>query len=228
MIVVVGCGATGSNLLPMLARFTDEMVLIVDGDNVESKNIRNQAFQRHDVGLPKSKAMATKLNAVLKDNRFKYWDEYLSDNNILNIYKYCSSIELIIGCVDNHPVRILLEEFSKAQKIPYIDSANEDFNGEVILTYNVVDEENFKYRSDLFPHIKEDKSNDPTRANCNAQIDDGVLQQYNCNVQAANIIMQMYERFINDVALKNEMVVFNIKTSTTRLINGETLKTWNQ
>jgi hypothetical protein len=107
----------------------------VDGDIVEEKNTIRQPYQSHDVGKYKAEALATKINSATHYRGCSYINEYITD--IKQLEKLDTEDEiLLIGAVDNHPARKILHKFFKKTKstIHYIDSANEDYNGEVVVS----------------------------------------------------------------------------------------------
>ena len=75
-IVVVGCGGTGSRLVPMLAQFVrsitrgpspmgwlqDPRIILVDDDTVEQKNLMRQNFISPDVGFNKARVLASRYS----------------------------------------------------------------------------------------------------------------------------------------------------------------------
>ena len=75
-VVVVGCGGTGSRLVPMLAQFIrsitrgpspmgwlqDPRIILVDNDTVEQKNLMRQNFINPDVGFNKAMVLASRYS----------------------------------------------------------------------------------------------------------------------------------------------------------------------
>lgn len=202
MIIICGCGGTGSNLAPMLSRMLkDETFILIDGDLVEDKNIERQTFQKFDVGSNKARALAKKLNSNFS-NKHLYIDKYIeTKEDVLKLITDSTTGELLVpnqnfyicGCFDNNASRLILEDLYKhIQKllkdfkgnVHYIDSGNEDNFGTVIVDI---------CRSEFM-----DMSNDENPANhCANQITSGNLQQYQINL---------------DMALAVAKVVFAIET----------------
>ena len=68
VFIVVGVGGTGSLVardLPKLLLHTESEMVIIDGDNVEEKNMVRQAYQSHDIGENKANALAKKNQHIL-------------------------------------------------------------------------------------------------------------------------------------------------------------------
>ena len=60
-IVVVGTGATGSQLMPPLTQLLSNLeghrLSIIDADHVEEKNLKNQKFLKEDIGKSKAQVI---------------------------------------------------------------------------------------------------------------------------------------------------------------------------
>ncbi len=202
MIIICGCGGTGSNLAPMLSRMLkNETFILIDGDLVEDKNIERQTFQKFDVGSNKARALAKKLNSNFP-NKHLYIDKYIeTKEDVLKLITDETTGELlepnqkfiICGCVDNNASRLILEDLYKniqllledfESNVHYIDSGNEENFGTVLIDV---------CRSEFM-----DMSNDDHPAHhCANQIAAGNLQQYQINL---------------DMALAIAKVVFAIET----------------
>lgn len=211
-IIIVGVGGTGSAIATMLSRMYDNCeIILVDNDKVEKSNVKRQAYQLHDVGEYKAESLAIKLNSSgNQSNKHYAYNKYLTSVEDLSkiCYKFLdlfSGSEIIlIGCVDNHPARMIMEKWVKNKTpcdIIYIDSANEEWNGEIVKVkvpnyLRVRDGLHIifgKLRSDRFKGLKRIKKGDRSKQKCGVVIDSGGIQQYSTNSMAANIIMQMLE-----------------------------------
>jgi len=153
-IVVIGCGGTGSQLIPDLVRafkfgnntYENTEITLVDGDFVESKNIERQNFISKDIGRNKAEVLAKRYGQV-----FGIPVKFL-DKNLTNIYEIKRLIEaandmnhghrrhrdgklnVLITCADNHYLRKNVHRAisSLDQHILWIDSGNEDTFGQVV------------------------------------------------------------------------------------------------
>ena len=152
-ITVVGCGGTGSRLIPLLAqhisnhnkavdvglfslKIKQKMYLnlidlsLDDFDVVEEKNLRRQAFYQFDVGLPKAQALARRYSA-LYGIEVKYNDDGFSA--IDDSYK-----QFIFDCTDNKKVRQLIEhQVNNAyyKSVVLISCGNEDTFGQIYIKH---------------------------------------------------------------------------------------------
>lgn len=192
MVIIVGCGGTGSNLAPMLSRMMkNKTFILIDGDMVEDKNISRQTFQSFDSGNNKAMALAWKLNSNFP-NRHLFLNRYIENKeDILKMILKPNSNELIqeetiylCGCVDNNASRIILEDTYKylkeTYKVPvhYIDSGNEDTFGTVLVDI---------CRSDFM----EMNADDHPAHHCADLIEEGNLQQYQLNLDMALAITKV-------------------------------------
>lgn len=126
-IVVVGCGGTGSWLIPKLAKTINDMkrknllsqdfsLILVDGDTAEPKNLIRQNFIEPDIGSNKAEVMALRYGPVIKDIEVQYLDKYLTMKrgydpahfvNIAvlgNMIAHCNKV-VVFNLVDNQNAR---------------------------------------------------------------------------------------------------------------------------
>lgn len=210
MIVIVGCGGTGSNLAPMLSRMlTNEKFLLVDGDIVEKRNVERQTFQEFDVGSNKARALAKKLNSNFINEHF-FVDKYIESSDeifeaIDKVYDHKSYLQehwhnrdeiIICGCVDNNKTRLFLEElFFKIKRCNayYIDSGNESNFGTVLVSDSKSKNE---YLRSQFVDMSD--ANDHPTLNCHRRILSGDEQQYQINLDMALSIAKIVFAIKND------------------------------
>lgn len=143
-IIVVGVGGTGSHLTSFLTHLigNDEnlklksSILLIDGDQVEAKNCKNQKFLLSDVGKNKAETLSDRYSSVY-DMEISYIDKYLNnfkdlDNVIFSLSKY--DIPIIVSCVDNNKARIIIDNYFNEYKnrMIYIDTGNSGSEGELI------------------------------------------------------------------------------------------------
>ena len=91
-IVVVGCGGTGSWLLPKLVKTIndgirksiirkDVKLILIDGDIVEEKNLVRQNFIEQDIGQNKAEVMASRYGPhLINENGAIFIDKYIADS----------------------------------------------------------------------------------------------------------------------------------------------------
>lgn len=220
MIVIVGCGGTGSNLAPMLSRMMlKEKFLLIDGDSVEKRNVERQTFQEFDIGTNKARALAKKLNSNFKNAHY-FYDNYIENASqlkeiILKHYHmdivFPSSIYdnndrftnpnneylIICGCVDNNATRLLIENTYRllSDICWYIDSGNESNYGTVLVADPANKMKGKLLRSELFGM---EELNDHPTLNCHRKIISGDEQQYQINLDMALAVAKIVFAIKND------------------------------
>jgi len=107
--LVVGCGGTGSHLVPPLITYlsshsNDWLLGLMDGDDVEEKNFDRQLFEPS--ALNENKATALR-KAYPHIKNIAAIPNYLSKDNIADTIQENS---VVLICVDNFPVRALIED----------------------------------------------------------------------------------------------------------------------
>lgn len=134
-IVIVGCGATGSNIATFVSQLAasdkniNEIVLI-DGDKVEAKNFRNQKFTNKDIDKYKSQVLATRF-ARLGIN-ITYIDKFIkSEMDLIELFNTLKGTIILVGAVDNNLARKYMDLAFYSKKVPdliYIDTGNGDID----------------------------------------------------------------------------------------------------
>jgi PRTRC genetic system ThiF family protein len=143
-IVQIGCGGTGSFLAQAIARLAVHCrdhggphlaVTLIDGDQVEPKNVGRQAFGAADVGRNKAQVLAARLNALfgLQINAIP---RMLTDQR-LGVEG--DGVNLLVGCVDTargrRAIAAQLEPLS-GRMSPWhlwLDCGNECWSGQVVV-----------------------------------------------------------------------------------------------
>jgi PRTRC genetic system ThiF family protein len=131
---VVGCGGTGGFVAEGLCRLLDEeiVIILVDHDTVEERNLVRQNFFRDELGLSKSEALSRRL-CEKYNRRIGYLTSPISMIDLMP--------EIIIGCVDNGMARrdIAAKATTKwqpntgIQKGWWIDAGNDTNFGQVLI-----------------------------------------------------------------------------------------------
>lgn len=199
-IFVIGLGGTGGLLVPKLAKILQGMnkidLWLVDGDIVDDGNVKRQPYQQFNVNEKKAIALSRKVASNYNLNIFDYSD-YLVGKEISNIVSCeCYDEVYILGCVDNHSTRMILEsEHRQIKNSFYIDSANGFTDGSVFITKNLYGVVLGTMRSDIYPEIKE-VDDHPSKV-CATEIAKGNTQQFVTNDTMANTIACIVNNFIS-------------------------------
>ncbi len=229
-LVVVGSGGTGTYFLKEFSRFIcggdkrlDKMY-IIDGDTVEEKNLSRQSFQAEDIGQNKAAVMADVLNSAF-------------DLSWISVGCYLTSMEqleelvgkaeynpvMIVGCVDNHACRLVLEKYFRAHKnVIYYDSANEFSTGEVVFSYKAQGKVLSPCRSYYFPDIKREKHKAVTEMSCE-ELNSVSPQHIATNMTAGNILLRETCSFLSKKATLG-FVTFDTETYYQELTLYEDVK----
>ncbi len=147
-IVVVGTGGTGGYVVQYLSRLLYALsqhsphrawrLTLVDGDAVEAGNLLRQHFLPQDIGQPKATVLAERFGAVYQIPVFAV-PTYLTAADGLDALMFSPRqeqtpytprlLDVIIGCVDNHATRQVLDQiFHRFAHGIYIDAGNDGIN----------------------------------------------------------------------------------------------------
>lgn len=156
-VYIVGCGGTGSRLVPLLAQFLKSLnyiinpkIILMDFDVVEQHNLVRQNFIKPDVGKNKAVVLAERYSRAFDIDIVPFTDKRMTGS--LNYYSAMASASvvgysgslvsanpIIIMCVDSAKARTqTLQNFYDVTRNYhpfYIDSGNEDGYGQLML-YN--------------------------------------------------------------------------------------------
>jgi len=122
-VAVVGCGATGSALLGLLARSGVGRLVIVDRDYVEASNLQRQSlFDERDAAdsVPKAIAAARKLATF---NSAIEVEPQVADLTPANAQRLLSGADLLLDGTDNFETRYLINDFAVSTSTPWIYAA---------------------------------------------------------------------------------------------------------
>jgi adenylyltransferase/sulfurtransferase len=134
-VTVIGCGATGSSLVSLLARAGIGHIRIVDRDYVEPSNLQRQSlFDEKDAldSVPKAVAAARKVSAF---NSAVQIESQVSDLTPENVQDLLGGSDLILDGTDNFETRYLVNDYAIKYGMPWI------YNGAVgssATTMNVI------------------------------------------------------------------------------------------
>ena len=165
-IAVIGTGGTGAAFLSRFCQFLFGQdkeryhLSICDGDTVELRNCERQAgFLPTDVGRSKSSVLSEVFNSMYSLD-ISYCNKYIEtieDIDDLFVTKYGKCVKVLIGTVDNHAARLVMDKYFRKAPGPilYIDSGNEFSNGQVVFGAKNAKGQIFSPpASEYFPEIK--------------------------------------------------------------------------
>ncbi len=120
VVLVVGCGALGSNLANTMVRAGIGHVRIVDRDVLELNNLQRQVlFDETDVaeGLPKAEAASRKLRKI---NSSVTVEGRISDLTPRNVTEAIQGVSLVLDGTDNFETRYVINDACVKHQIPWI------------------------------------------------------------------------------------------------------------
>src|SRR4051812_14048784 len=116
-VLVAGAGNIGSHLVPLLVRAGVGLVVIVDRDRVEAKNLANQDFGPEHVGVFKAEALARTVRGRSEGVTVKARTVDLED---LPLDQF--RVDLVLGCLDSRRARqALVSERAWPLGVPVVD-----------------------------------------------------------------------------------------------------------
>jgi len=160
-VFVVGCGGNGGYVIPQVARYIRSFIdkqdippragqrarkkfgielTLIDGDDVEQKNLIRQNFISPDIGKNKARTMGERYGRAF-GLEVGIVDRYLNAEIAEKLIAQKKGSVVILGCVDNNATRKLIHESiieptedgdMKATALFWIDVANEMFDGQVV------------------------------------------------------------------------------------------------
>lgn len=119
-ILVVGCGALGTNIANLLVRAGVGMIRIVDRDVVELSNLHRQVlYDENDVAnaIPKAQAARAHLEKI---NHEVVIEAVVADVNPRNIESLIQGVDLVMDGTDNFETRYLINDACVKSKLPWV------------------------------------------------------------------------------------------------------------
>ena len=112
-IAIMGLGGTGSTVSQLIARMHPNKLIFIDGDIVEEDNLERQIiFSNSDLNKNKALIAKQKLSEFCK---IEARPEFLSKTNIS-----FENIDLIIDCTDSVETRLVINDYCKKNKLPWV------------------------------------------------------------------------------------------------------------
>jgi len=128
-VLVIGAGALGCSVLPLLAA-ADVPILLLDDDVVSLSNLQRQLLYRTaDVGRPKVEVAAERLRAIHPGVRIATRAERLTTGNARALV---GGARLVLDGSDNFPTRFLANDACVLEGTPLVHGAILRFTGQVL------------------------------------------------------------------------------------------------
>lgn len=181
---LIGCGGVGSLMLPALLKLVGkDNVVLLDGDELEPKNLDRQLFDPSDIGKSKAIALGEKYDLPFDNYRNEWFSAGLLP---------LEPEDWLLVCADNHPARRDSLFESDRTECQVIIAANETTSSEA-----------FYYRREwkgskldprlYYPEIETNTGNDPRAraAGCTGQAQEENRQLVTANFMAASLALHL-------------------------------------
>lgn len=128
-VLVIGAGGLGCPVLQYLTAAGVGCIGIIDGDVVDQSNLQRQIlFGQADIGKPKAICAKNRLQANNPFIDFKVYNEYLSTENALSLFR---QYDVIVDGSDNFQTRYLSNDAAVLAEKPLVFGAIFKFEGQV-------------------------------------------------------------------------------------------------
>lgn len=230
-IVLIGTGGTGGHVVPQLVRLIYSLqnkknisLTIADGDTVEPKNLLRQHFIEKDLGKNKAQVLAERYSRAFGIN-VGFSDEYIRKPEDINtLFRYTGwGKKILVVCGDNHTLRQVAHEwFMNNQyhvgsygyyEVIYIDSGNEEFDGQVVMGYKKYGELITPPIGLVYPDILEPEVVRPVSC---ADVVEENPQNMMANVFAAAAVMSFLNNILAIGECEVQQITFNCKRGLMR------------
>jgi len=132
-VIIIGCGALGTNIANNLARCGIGKLTVVDRDIIELNNLQRQnLYDEKDVGLPKASTLSEKLQKINSDIQI---DAIIDDINHKNIEKIIKKSDIVLDGTDNMLTRFLINDACVKKNKPWIYGGAIETEG---MTMNII------------------------------------------------------------------------------------------
>ena len=200
-IAVIGCGGTGSWLVPPLLRYLNSIkfnkdILLVDGDSYEINNLNRQEFPSSLVGSNKAMVLTRVYQQRYPDLKIKPVNEYIGENNKDDIFIDNS---VIFSAIDNNKGRnIFINAALTVKNIALILPGNNKDDGDVQILWRVNNKTISKNPIDLHPEILSVEDGDRSKMSCEelSKIK-GSEQIIFANLTAATVALTVFYNIYN-------------------------------
>jgi adenylyltransferase/sulfurtransferase len=120
-ITVIGAGATGCALLPLLAGMPGVVLHLVDGDTVETANLpRQPLYSPADQGRLKVEVARERLQHGHPERKVEVDPVFIGPGNVQSLLQGSS---LVCDCTDDLPARLLVDRHCGELGIPLVSGA---------------------------------------------------------------------------------------------------------
>lgn len=127
VVMVVGAGAIGNELIKNLALLGIGRILVYDMDSIENTNLtRSVLYRAKDVGRYKAEVAAERAMEMNPDVKAKAFVSNIIDDVGLGVFR---RVNVVLGGLDNREARLSINQSCYKVNKPWIDGAIEALNG---------------------------------------------------------------------------------------------------
>ncbi len=151
-VLIVGCGGLGNPAAVYLAASGIGHLHLVDFDTIDITNLHRQVFfKTSDVGVSKSKILATYIEQIAPLVKVTFSEEPISK---LNVFQTIENFDIIVDCTDSLAIKYLLNDACVVQRKPLVYGSLYKFDG-YVASFNVLDDLGKRTANlrDAFPEI---------------------------------------------------------------------------
>lgn len=119
-VLLVGCGALGSNTSELMARAGVGFLRLVDGDQVELANLHRQLlYTEEDASMGRLKVYCAKerLEKVNSEIEYDIYDKKFTEENGREL---AEDVDIIMDCTDNPEARRAIDKTARELGIPWV------------------------------------------------------------------------------------------------------------
>lgn len=116
-IVIIGVGALGSHLVPLLRNIGS--ITVIDFDRIEHKNVLSQFHALGNVGKNKATSLRDTMNFLFKVKIVAIPNKLVK----ANVLELLEGSKLVVDCVDNGETRRLIQDHVQFNGIPCLHGA---------------------------------------------------------------------------------------------------------
>ena len=119
-VLILGCGALGSNLTNFAGRAGFGKLVLVDSDVPELSNLQRQVlFDEADVreGRPKALALAARMRQINSEISYEPHVVRVDENNISD---FLAGVDMVLDGTDNMETRQVIDRACLGQGIPWV------------------------------------------------------------------------------------------------------------
>jgi molybdopterin/thiamine biosynthesis adenylyltransferase len=217
-LFIIGCGGVGSKIVPDLFRWNTESnvyetVHLIDGDDVELKNLDRQDFNAKDIAM--NKAEALKEGNYYENFQVMVHPEFINSDRMRDIADDKKEIH-ILAAVDSFKTRKELNDwFNEIDDGLLISAGNEYYHGNVQMALRKNGKAITPDITCMHPEIAEPQDKDRLEMGCDEEIPSSPQLVF-ANRMAATLSLSVIYRYNEGTLDPKRDIYFDLKTGNVR------------